>query len=87
MPRLVFSDNFRRHLGHPPEHGEGATLIEVLRSALSPTDLGYVIDERGALRRHINIFIDNEPILDRQTLRDAVGPEAEVCVMQALSGG
>jgi hypothetical protein len=33
------------------------------------------------------IFVDNEPIADREKQSDAVRPESEIFVMQALSGG
>ena len=47
----------------------------------------YVLDEQGALRKHVNIFIDGELIRDRQQLTDAFQPDSEVYIMQALSGG
>lgn len=87
MARLIFSENFRRHLSQMPEHAEADTVIAALRKAMTPTDLSYVVDERGSLRQHINIFIDGETVIDRQGLTDPVGPDSEVCVMQALSGG
>ncbi len=48
---------------------------------------GYVVDERGSLRKHMVVFVDGEQISDRRNLSDAVGPDGEVYVMQALSGG
>lgn len=47
----------------------------------------YIVDERGALREHVNIFVNNSRIKDRQTLGDPVGHDEEVYIMQALSGG
>jgi len=47
----------------------------------------YVCDERGRLRRHVNVFIENESICDRRDLSDRVHPETRVVIMQALSGG
>lgn len=48
---------------------------------------GYIVDERGALRKHMSIFVDGELISDRRTLGDTVGENSEIYVMQALSGG
>ncbi len=48
---------------------------------------GYLVDEQGALRKHVNIFIDGNLIQDRQQLTDKLNPESEVYIMQALSGG
>ena len=47
----------------------------------------YILDERGRLRKHVNIFVDNELIEDRDKLSDAVKEDSEVYIMQALSGG
>jgi hypothetical protein len=35
----------------------------------------------------MNVFLDGEQIADRVGLSDAVRPESEIYVMQALSGG
>ena len=47
----------------------------------------YVCDERGRLRQHVNIFVENERVSDRRGLSDAVAPDARVFILQALSGG
>jgi molybdopterin synthase sulfur carrier subunit len=47
----------------------------------------YLIDDRGILRKHINIFVDGELILDREKMTDPLKTESEVYIMQALSGG
>ena len=53
----------------------------------NPRLRGYVVDERGVLRKHMIIFIDGEQIADREKLSDPVRPQSEIYVMQALSGG
>jgi molybdopterin converting factor small subunit len=47
----------------------------------------YVVDETGALRKHVNIFIGDTMIDDRQHLQDALKSGDLVFIMQALSGG
>lgn len=47
----------------------------------------YVCDERGRLRRHVNVYVEGERIRDRATLTDPVGSESRVLILQALSGG
>lgn len=47
----------------------------------------YVVNERGVLRPHVNIFIGSEMIQDRQQLSDALRDGDVVTIMQALSGG
>ena len=89
MPRVVFTANLQRHVACPPSEGEGATVREVLASVFAryPKAEGYVVDEHGALRHHMAIFVDGEAVSDRKRLSDPVRPQAEIFVMQALSGG
>ena len=47
----------------------------------------YIVDESGVLRKHVNIFIGNELIKDRNSLTDIAGEKDEIYIMQALSGG
>ena len=53
----------------------------------NPRARGYVLDDQGALRKHMVVFIDGEMIRDRVCLTDAVGADSEIYIMQALSGG
>jgi hypothetical protein len=89
MPRVVFTGNLQRHVACPPSEGAGATVREVLASVFArvPKAEGYVLDEHGALRHHMVVFVDGVAVSDRQGLSDAVTPHSEVFVMQALSGG
>ena len=47
----------------------------------------YIVNERGALRRHVNIFVGDELIYDRDRLSDPVTSDSRVYIFQALSGG
>ncbi len=47
----------------------------------------YVLDEQGALRHHVVVFVDGLQVQSRSGLDDAVPAAAEIHVMQALSGG
>lgn len=47
----------------------------------------YLVDDTGVLRKHINIFVDGELILDREKQTDTLKDQSEVYIMQALSGG
>lgn len=55
--------------------------------ARHPGIRAYIVDERGALRTHVNIFLDGRPLRDRERLSDVVSDDTEVVIMQALSGG
>ncbi len=82
------------HLFFPKLEGEvieveAETVAEVLRELerIAPGISFYVCDERGRLRKHVNIFIGDERIADRERLTDRVGADTRVLIMQALSGG
>lgn len=89
MPRVVFTKNLQRHVPCPPASVEGATVADVLDAVFAANERlrGYVVDERGALRKHMVVFVDGHQLVDRATLSDAVAADGEVYVMQALSGG
>lgn len=89
MPRVVFTENIQRHVACPPTEVAGGTVREVLDAVFTANDRarGYVLDEHGAVRKHMVIFVDGVMIHDRQSLGDPVRQGSEVYVMQALSGG
>jgi hypothetical protein len=89
MARVTFTENLQRHVACPPASAAGRTVREVLDAvfAANPRARGYVLDEHGELRRHMTIFVDGDLLRDRVGLSDSVGPDGEVYVMQALSGG
>lgn len=89
MARIVFTPNLQRHVACPPVDVRGATVREALDAAFAsnPAARGYVLDEAGSLRRHVVVFVDGVQVRDRASLSDLVEPDAEVYVMQALSGG
>lgn len=67
----------------------GATACELVlgMNTLAPGFSDYVLDERGALRQHVNVFIGEERVVDRKHLSDRVPPDACLYIFQALSGG
>jgi hypothetical protein len=89
MARVNFTANLQRHQAAPPREVPAGPLRAVLDEvfAAQPALRSYVLDDQGALRKHVSIFIDGAQIADRRTLSDPVGESAEVWVMQALSGG
>jgi molybdopterin converting factor small subunit len=46
-----------------------------------------ICDETGAVRRHINIFVNASHVRDRDGLDTALVPGDEVIVLPAVSGG
>jgi molybdopterin synthase sulfur carrier subunit len=54
---------------------------------IAPGFSDYIIDERGALRRHVMLSVNDTVLVDRATLSDRVADDATVYIFQALSGG
>jgi sulfur-carrier protein len=86
---VVFTQNLKRHVECPTETVAGDTVRAVLEAVFTDNRRlrGYVLDDQGALRHHMMVFVDGEPIADRAALSDPVRATSEVYVMQALSGG
>lgn len=76
----------RKLAGGRAEHElEGAVVVELLRGLESrhPDIGGWVLDERGLIRRHINVFVNGE----RGREETAVRPGDRVEVLPAITGG
>lgn len=92
MAKVTLTRNLRAFF---PQLGEqdlvvaADTVAEVVleMERLAPGFSFYVCDERGRLRRHVNVFVDRERITDRAQLSDRVAPGSHVFIAQALSGG
>jgi molybdopterin synthase sulfur carrier subunit len=89
VARVCFTQNLARHVRCPEADAAGATVREVLDAyfAAHPHARSYVLDEHGGLRPHVVVFVGEARASDRTRLADPVAPDAEVWVMQALSGG
>lgn len=89
MAEVRFTDNIQRHVACPPGDARGETIRAVLDDYFTrhPQARGYVLDDQGAIRKHMTVFVDGRPIRDRSGLTDPVAQDARVHVMQALSGG
>jgi sulfur-carrier protein len=89
MPRVAFTMNIQRHVSCPEMDVAGDTVREALDHVFSgnPQARGYVLDEHGAVRPHMAIFVDGRQVRDRTGLSDPVRPDSDIHVMQALSGG
>ena len=75
-----------KQLAGGSEHAlEGATVGDLLVALEEsvPAMKGWVLDERGVLRRHINVFVNGEP----GAQDTALGSDDRVDVLPALSGG
>lgn len=89
MVRVTFPAVLQRHVACPPVDVDAATLRAALEAAFAvrPRVRGYLLDDGGALRRHITVFVDGVVVRDRVDLAVPLRPTSRVDVLQALSGG
>jgi sulfur-carrier protein len=86
MAVLCVHGPLRKLAGGRAEHQlDGATVVELLHALESrhPDIGGWILDERGMIRRHINVFVAGE----RGAEETAVGSGERVEVLPAITGG
>jgi sulfur-carrier protein len=73
----------------PVELTTEASLAEVLDRAFEPWPIlaSRVRDERGQIRRHVNVFVDGEDAKRAEGVQTPVSPTSTVHVINAVSGG
>ena len=73
----------------PVELGAETALGKVLDLAFEPWPIlaSRVRDERGEIRRHVNVFIDGEDAKRADGVQTSVTPTSTVHVINAVSGG
>lgn len=62
-----------------------AALVQLERS--HPSLYRSVCDETGAVRRHVNLFVNTSHVRDLQGLDTALAPGDVVTILPAVSGG
>lgn len=90
MAYIKFTPNLKRYFPDLTEvEMEGETVADIIAAVDSRWQglADYIVDEHGCMRKHVNIFIDNELIQDKKTLSDTVDSRTRIYIMQALSGG
>ncbi len=76
----------RKLAGDRPDHSvPGGTVGELLRELerAQPAVRGWILDERGLIRQHINVFVNGEYGRDETP----VGADDRIDVLPAISGG
>jgi len=90
MAYIKFTPNLKRFF---PDLTEIEVDAETVSEVITQVDnrwrglADYIVDEQGALRKHVNIFVGDELIRDKTGLTDAVNADTRIYIMQALSGG
>ena len=84
--RVRLRGQLKKLAGDQGEHElAGANVAQVLRALErdQPALAGWILDERGHIRRHINVFVNAEQARED----DAVAPGDCVDILPAISGG
>ena len=89
MPTVEFAPALTRHVPCPPQEVPAGTLGRVLDAAFAaaPALRPYVLDEQGAVRKHVAVFVNGDMIPDRSDLKRSLAAQDRVHVIQALTGG
>ena len=89
MPTVEFAPALTRHVPCPRQEVPAGTLATVLDGAFAaaPALRPYVLDEQGAVRKHVAVFVNGDMIPDRCDLKRALAAQDRVHVIQALTGG
>ncbi len=89
MPTVEFAPALTRHVPCPPQSVEATTLRAALDNAFlaAPALRNYVLDEQGAVRKHVAVFVNARMIASRSQLDIPLAGQDKVMVIQALTGG
>jgi hypothetical protein len=89
MPTVEFAPALTRHVPCAMQSVTAGTLRDALLASFraAPAMQDYVLDEQGAVRKHVAVFVNARLIADRSRLDIPLAPEDKVMVIQALTGG
>jgi sulfur-carrier protein len=89
MPTVEFAAALTRHVPCPPQQVPAGTVASALAAAFEavPALRGYVLDEQGAVRKHVAVFVNGEMVRRDGVLERGVSGADRVMVIQALTGG
>lgn len=89
MPTVEFAPALTRHVPCPPQAVDAGNLRAALDGAFlaAPALRTYVLDEQGAVRKHVAVFVNGRMIPRRDQLDLPLQGEDRIMVIQALTGG
>jgi sulfur-carrier protein len=89
MAQVHFTSWLRELVPDGPVQANGGTVADALDAVFAERPLvrGYVLDDRGRLRKHVCVFVDGARLKNTDALAQYIGPQSTLHVMQALSGG
>jgi sulfur carrier protein ThiS len=89
MPTVEFAPALTRHVACPKQRVQAPTLGAALEAAFhaAPALKGYVLDEQGAVRKHVAVFLNGTMLPREAALARSVADDDRIMVIQALTGG
>jgi len=86
---IAFTAHLQRVAPSAPTVCDAATVGEALEAVCADYPLlkSYVLDDQGALRKHVAVFLDGRMQPRETALSSPVVETTEIYVFQALSGG
>ncbi len=89
MVTVEFATSIQRHKTVAAQHVPPGTLAQVLDAACSATQglHHYVLDDQGAIRKHVAVFVNQNMHLPRDVLTRPLAAGDKVLVIQCLTGG
>ncbi len=90
MPVLKVGPLMRYYIDNKPEAiVHGLTVLDALHDVVTqyPALKFHLFDSEGKVRRHINVFINNENIRDFNGLETRLDENDQIILMASISGG
>ena len=90
MPYLKVGALMRYYIDNKAEiRTEGATVLQVLQDAAAkyPALKFHLFDSAGKVRRHINVYLNDENLRDRKGLQSKLADDDRIIVLSSISGG
>jgi len=86
---VYFTPNLARQIDCPQCDLDASTVAELFERYFErwPAVRGFILDDQGAVRKHVKVIVDDSYLSDRIHLRDPLEPDSKVHVFQLLSGG
>ena len=85
MPEIRLRAPLSELCGAGTHEVAGSTVVEALRAleSVHPPVAGWILDEQGRIRQHINIFVNGEQV----EAKTAIAAGDRVHVLPAITGG
>ena len=87
--KVTLTANLQKYFPQAKFEIDANTVADLLKKMdqRRPLFSTYIIEESGAIRKHVNIFIDGEVVRDKSHVDIPLKNGTQVHIMQALSGG